>query len=122
MTTNNMMNTAAVDADMTMTDIPIRTITTTTNMMNTAAVDPSMIITGIPMRTITTTTNTMNTVTAAASMTTDMRNPITRLVILRTVSVNCATRMRNTAISAARVLQTASVICQMPTVKRKSIS
>ena len=113
-------NIVTVVAAMTMTSTLMNTFTTTTNMRNTATVITTMM--NIPMNTIAATITTRKTVTAAVSMNTDMRNPITRLVIPRTASVNYATRMRITVISAARVLQTASVICRMPTVKRKSIS
>ena len=67
-----------------------------------------------------------NIATAAATMTTaatltDMRAHITPPGIRRTASVNSATHMRNTAISAAKALPTAGAICLMPTVKRKFI-
>ena len=67
-----------------------------------------------------------NIATAAATMTTaatltNMRAHITPPGIRRTASVNSATHMRNTAISAAKALPTAGAICLMPTVKRKFI-
>ena len=129
-----MMSIAAVAVNTTMTDI-LMNIHTSMRMASFAIVAVSMTMAVILMNihtsmrmasfAIVAVTMTMANI-AAATMTTeatltDMRIHITPPGIRRTASVNSATHMRNTAISAAKALPTAGAICLMPTVKRKFI-
>ena len=129
LTSRRMMSIAAVAVNTIMTGI-LRNIHTSIRMtsfaivaLNTAMTD---ILRNIHMNTRMTDILMTSTVTAAVSMTTaathtEIRTHITPPGIRRTASVNSAIHMRNTAISAAKVLPTASAICLMLTVKKKFI-